>query len=300
MPTRRKDASAEFGGPWTLEKLGILERYLDAYTTALKDQPFELWYIDAFAGSGRIDLPGGEEAYRFLLNDRETRDFVEGSAARAIKIQNRPFDKFVFVEKNAAQYDKLRKLAESHRDRDIDTRHADANEYLAGFDHDWSDRCGVLRRGVLFLDPYATAVEWATIEKIAGLEALDTWILFPTSALSRMLPRERMPEDVDPMWAERLTKIYGDESWRELYQPTPDLFPDLFGEELSQRSLGVSGLLSIYKKNLENLFGNRFLQESRPLVNSKNSVLFEFIFCAGHPKGARIAHRIARHIVEKL
>lgn len=296
MPARRTGTSAEFGGPWTLEKLGILERYLDAYTTALKDQPFELWYIDAFAGSGRLDLPGGEEAYRFLLNDRETRDFVEGSAARAIKIQNKPFDKFVFVEKNATQYDRLRKLAESHRDRDIDTKHADANEYLAGFDHDWSDRCGVLRRGVLFLDPYATAVEWATIEKIAGLEALDTWILFPTSALSRMLPKEKKPDDVDLMWAERLTKVYGNERWQNLYRPTPDLF----GAELNQRSLGVGGLLSIYKNNLENLFGNRFLQESRPLVNSKNSVLFEFIFCAGHPKGTRIAHRIARHLIKRL
>ena len=38
----------DFGGPWTQEKLKILERYLDAYTTALKNQPFKLVYIDAF------------------------------------------------------------------------------------------------------------------------------------------------------------------------------------------------------------------------------------------------------------
>ncbi len=296
MPARRKNASAEFGGPWTLEKLDILERYLDAYTTALKDQPFELWYIDAFAGSGSIKIPdGGEEAYLFSSGDEEARGFVEGSAALAIEIQDKPFDKFVFVEKNMSRCDELRNLAENYPDRDISIENAEANEYLAGIDDDWTGR-----RGVLFLDPYATAVEWATIKKIAGLEALDTWILFPTSALSRMLPKGKKPDDVDPMWAERLTKIYGDESWRELYQPTPDLFPDLFGEELSQRSLGVSGLLSIYKKNLENLFGNRFLQESRPLVNSKNSVLFEFIFCSGHPKGAQVAHRIARHLIKSL
>ena len=41
-----------FGGPWTQEKLEILSRYLDAYTTALKNQPFRLIYIDAFAGPG--------------------------------------------------------------------------------------------------------------------------------------------------------------------------------------------------------------------------------------------------------
>ena len=31
-----------FGGPWTQEKLQILSLYLDAYTTALKNQPFRL------------------------------------------------------------------------------------------------------------------------------------------------------------------------------------------------------------------------------------------------------------------
>ncbi len=38
-----------------MEKLRILERYLDAYTTALKNQPFKLMYIDAFAGTGLDD-----------------------------------------------------------------------------------------------------------------------------------------------------------------------------------------------------------------------------------------------------
>ena len=41
-----------FGGDWTEEKLDMLRKYLRAYTTALKRQPFGLMYIDAFAGSG--------------------------------------------------------------------------------------------------------------------------------------------------------------------------------------------------------------------------------------------------------
>ena len=43
-----------FGGDWTREKLRILEAYLDAYTTALKNTRFNLWYVDPFAGSGAI------------------------------------------------------------------------------------------------------------------------------------------------------------------------------------------------------------------------------------------------------
>ena len=45
----------QFGGPWTQEKLGILKKYLDAYTTALKNQQFCLLYIDAFAGAGTVE-----------------------------------------------------------------------------------------------------------------------------------------------------------------------------------------------------------------------------------------------------
>ena len=41
-----------FGGVWTEQKLERVAKYLRAYTTALKNQPFELLYIDAFAGTG--------------------------------------------------------------------------------------------------------------------------------------------------------------------------------------------------------------------------------------------------------
>ena len=58
-----------YGGPWTLEKLDILESYLDAYTTALKKQPFKLMYIDAFAGTGYVE-PQDKDA-KILIVDRQ-------------------------------------------------------------------------------------------------------------------------------------------------------------------------------------------------------------------------------------
>ena len=35
---------ADFGGRWTGEKLDMLEKYLNAYTTALKNTQFRLLY----------------------------------------------------------------------------------------------------------------------------------------------------------------------------------------------------------------------------------------------------------------
>ena len=42
----------EFGAQHTELKLSLVENYLKAFTGALRSQFEELWYIDAFAGTG--------------------------------------------------------------------------------------------------------------------------------------------------------------------------------------------------------------------------------------------------------
>ena len=271
-----------YGGPWTLEKLDILESYLDAYTTALKKQPFKLIYIDAFAGTGYVEP-----------QDKDAEDIIRGSAARAVGINNRAFDKLIFIEKDRHRCLELENLRQTHTDRDIQIENSDANDYLINLRQDWKKW-----REVLFLDPFATQVQWSTIETIASFNALDTWILFPTSAVARMLPTSKKPDDISSRWADRLTTVFGGESWRGLYKEPEQM--SLFGDVGHVRDRGVEGLISIYKGNLESLFGKRFLKESRPLKNSNNSALFEFLFCVGHPKGIKVAKDIAKHIIEKL
>lgn len=285
MSDRTAPSAPAFGGPWTEEKLSILENYLDAYTTALKMQRFELWYIDAFAGTGRVELPTEDEG--------DIQQFVSGSAERAIKIGDKPFDKLIFVEQDADRCVQLATLRTSHSDRDIKIENSDANEFLSSLDDDWYGR-----RGVLFLDPFATEVEWSTLERVATFQALDTWILFPVSAIVRMLPQSQRPDEIDPKWGSRLTTVFGDGSWQNLYQARRQ--PDLFHPDAQERKPGIDGLLRIYKGKLAALFGDRFLEQSRTLRNSRNSALFEFLFCAGHPAGARIAKDIAGHILRNL
>ena len=46
----------KFGGTWTMMKLSVLRKYLEAYANVFKYQDyFKLIYIDAFAGSGKCD-----------------------------------------------------------------------------------------------------------------------------------------------------------------------------------------------------------------------------------------------------
>ena len=149
----------QFGGEWTEEKLRILERYLDAYTTALKNTPFKLVYIDAFAGTGQIDLQ----------EDRDAVGFRSGSTVRAIQIRDKPFDELIFIEKDLARCVDLEKLRGEYPNRRITVQNSEANSFLRDLRKDWR-----VWRGVLFLDPFATQVEWSTIKAVSSFHALDT------------------------------------------------------------------------------------------------------------------------------
>ena len=288
---RAQRANSVFGGDWTQEKLGILEAYLDAYTTALKKKPFHLVYVDAFAGTGRIMRESGPG---YETDEHDGWRFIAGSAERALRVSDRQFDRLVFVEKDPGRYEQLRELCDHHRDRNTHPLRDDANAFLCSLGQreyrNW--------RGVLFVDPFGAQLAWSTVQRVAQLERLDMWLLFPVGAIGRMLPRSSNPDEVQPKWVERLNTVFGGDHWRELYSPAPQ--QSLFGDEMIERAPGVDGLLNIYKDQLQEAFGRRLLRASRTLKNSKNSPLFEFIFCAGHPKGARIAKKIAKHLIERM
>ena len=139
-----------FGGLWTQTKLQILEKFSNAYTTALKNQSFNLIFIDAFAGKGTISLKHTEDirqldlfedypGYAEEITDdpgngaSETRKSaqLDGSAIIAAGVTNRPFDELILIEKDPDQYHELRKemepFQESHR---VTVENLDANVFL--------------------------------------------------------------------------------------------------------------------------------------------------------------------------
>lgn len=157
-----------FGGNWTEQKLAILETYLNEYTTALKNQPFRLIYVDAFAGEGywQPDSPDTDELLASPLAYlwEEYNDFEQvrdGSAKIALTIEDKPFDHFVFIEKDVGRCETLRELQDEFPQRSIEIRNEDANNALISF----CDRLGRYERAVVFLDPFATEVSWETVEQ---------------------------------------------------------------------------------------------------------------------------------------
>ncbi len=276
------ETAQRFGGDWTQEKLGVIREYLETFTTALKRQGFTLYYVDAFAGSGSIEAQ----------EDQDGRLLLEGSAAMALNVQDKPFDRLVFIEKNAVAARSLKDLiaqrGESHRSEVVVE---DANKHLP----DFCLQMGSFDRAVVFLDPFGAQVDWSTMQAIANTKKCDTWILFPVSTIRRLLPRRG---DVRSVGNERrLDRVFGDDSWRNLQHLPAQR--SLFGDDQVETDQGVSAIVEIYRRRLDRAFA-QVAPSTRTFRNSRNSPMYELMFAAGNPRGATLAIKFADYVLTRL
>ena len=274
-----------FGGAWTTQKLEILSRCLDAYTTALKNQGFNLIYVDAFAGAGTWSPDSTYE----IANYGEYRAMVDGSATIALNIADKSFDRLIFIEKNEGRSTSLRALRVNYPGRSIEVFSDDANVALPRF----CERMGDFDRAVVFLDPFATQVNWSTVEAVAETGKIDCWILFPLMAIARMMPIQQEPT---PALSTQLDRIFGSrEHWQRLYQPDPQ-FSMFDSDTGQQRSSGSEQIAELYRERLDSAFAG-VAPTRRTLTKSMNSPIFDLFFAASNPAGATPAIRIANHIL---
>jgi len=289
MNSEKKD----FGGGWSDKKLDVLAEYLQTYTTALKNKPFELLYIDAFAGAGRalVEEQGEDSLFDRADLENDAR-YRHGSPLQAIQ-NDPPFQRFIFIDRKEESMATLREQCEStaagKSDR-ISYITGDANAELRKIAQgDWRQR-----RAVAFLDPYALHVTWDTIKAIADTKAIDMWLLFPAMAVNRMLPRSGVVPDE---WADKLTETFGDDKWKNVFFKTEP--EDLFGMETTSKTQEPFQKLSEYVTDrLRSVFAG-VVDTPLLLRNSGNAPLFLLCFGSGHPTGAVIAKRIANHIIKK-
>jgi len=277
----------QWGGGWSDRKLVALSQYLTQYTKALKNQPFELNYIDAFAGAGSLalateagDEPGEEVNYR------------HGSPLVALGTEP-VFDRFIFIEASKKNLSALRsQIEEKFPNHQPTYLEQDANDALLDIcNQNWIESN---RRGVVFLDPFAVHLKWETIRRIGQTKALDMWLLFPAMAINRMLPRYgQVPE----AWKEKLTETFGTEQWESAFYK--DEGPDLFFDKNIAKTNQIFGQLCAFVvQRLKSEFVG-VVEEPLVLKTDSGSPLFLLCFASGNPKGAPIATRIAGAIIKK-
>jgi three-Cys-motif partner protein len=287
----------QFGGSWTEEKLNRVREYLTAYTKIFtrnsRAATYRTIYVDAFAGTGyRTTSSQHMSIAPPLFADEDAVSLQQGSAAIALATEP-PFDHYLFIEQAAERVVALQKLRQHfpYRAQQITIVHDNANTFLQQWcrETDWRTY-----RAVVFLDPYGMDVAWATIEAIAQTHAIDLWLLFPLGqAVNRLLTRHGPPEGP---WAQRLTRIFGTEAWKEAFYRAPKQ-GTLFGAaEMLEKDADFDTIGAFFVQRLEAIFA-QVVTKPLPLRNTKNVPIYLLCFAAGNSKGAPIAVKIAGYIL---
>jgi three-Cys-motif partner protein len=288
----------EFGGPWTAIKIEILKKYLEAYVQALKykptiENPFDLIYIDAFAGAGEYrtkEKPNVAGLFDSVaINSSSVKS---GSAKTALQLA-RPFQQYHFIDIDEQNIAHLHKLKESfpHLSNRIEIHRGSAKQHVERLckKTDWR-----MKRAVLFLDPFNLEVSWDTIEMVAETESIDMWFLFPISAVNRMLAKGGV---TDPGWERKLNEVFGSNSWKSaFYRKSGQMSIMDVLEPSYQKNTDFEGIKKYTINRLKEIFAG-VSENPRVLRNSNNSPLFVLFFAVGNERGKKPALNIATHIL---
>jgi len=180
-------------GGWSREKLFYLKRYVDTFTTSMRNKwKGELYYIDLFAGPGKCIVRDNEEE-------------IDSSPLIALNAKF-PFKKYYFVDLNGIALEALLKRCKSHQyeERTI-LLNDDCNKVV----HSIVENIPKLSLSMAFIDPTGLDFKFATVEKLAHRK-VDLIITYPDSmAISRNLPKFLREEHCS------LDDFIGDSGWRK-------------------------------------------------------------------------------------
>jgi three-Cys-motif partner protein len=205
-----------------------------------------------------------------------------------------PFDRYIFIEKRARRSSTLEALKKQFPDRQIEVLNEDANIAVKRIcrETDWWKN-----RAVLFLDPYGMQVSWETLEAVAATKAIDVWMLYPTGiGLNRLLTKDG---EIPIEWQQTLDRSLGCTEWREAFYRVEER-KDLFGERVTEliKDAGTRKSEAFLLDRLRGIFV-AVAPLTLPLINSKGQVMYLLCFACGNARGAAIALRIAKSVIDR-
>jgi three-Cys-motif partner protein len=261
-------------GYWSEIKLEIIRDYARAYSQILSSQRrtrFEHVYIDGFAGAGRhVSKTSGE--------------LVPGSPMVALEVRP-PFAHYYFIDIEATKIEQLEHIAGQRAD--VDVFHGDCNRILLEevFPKvQWSD----FRRGLCLLDPYGLHLDWQVIANAGQSRSIEVFLNVPVADMNRNV-LWRNPDRVSPDQVRRMTRYWGDESWRGIaYKTEPGLFGDV------EEKADMRAIVGAFRKRLREAAHFDYVPEPIPMRNNQGAIVYYLYFASQNQTGAKIARDILR------
>lgn len=239
-------------GDWSEIKLEIVRDYASAYSRILNFNKLPHIYIDAFAGAGQHISRG-------------TGEFVPGSPLNALNVQP-PFREYHFIDLNSEKVEYLQGLA-AGKDN-VHIYEGDCNNVLIQQIFPTLE-FETFRRALCLLDPYGLDLNWDVILRAGQLGTVDMFLNFPVMDMNRNA-LWRNPEKVLPEQAHRMTRFWGDESWKQVAYSTTG---NLFGEPEKESNETIA---EAFRQRLVKVAGFKRVPKPLPMRNSRAVVYYLF------------------------
>jgi len=256
-------------GYWSEVKLSILEEYARPYNQILRSNKLTTVYIDAFAGAGHHLAKGSGE-------------IIKGSPMRALKVQP-PFDMSHFVDMDNTRTKELKRISIDYPN--VTVHSGDANVVLPRDVYPYV-RFDQYRRGLCILDPYGLHLEWNVICGAGKSRSIEIFLNFPVMDMN-MNVLWHDAERVSVTQRERMTRFWGDDSWRQAAYTTEQ---GLFGPYMEKGS--NEDVAAAFRKRLKDVAGFRVVPEPIPMRNTMGAIVYYLFFAAHRPIASDIVTAI--------
>jgi three-Cys-motif partner protein len=263
-------------GIWSEVKLDIIKEYAAAYTKIMRAQqrdriPSLYWiYVDAYAGPG------------YHLS-KASGDIVEGSPLLALNT-NPPFDEYHFIDADRQRADGLRELVQGRSDASIYSD--DCNKVLIEKVFPRAEY-REYRRALCLLDPYNIDLKWEVIEAAGRSRSIEIFVNLMIMDINRNALR-RDPDKSLASKVSQLTRLWGDESWREAgYDKVPNLFDQMVPQKVSNERFAEA-----FRQRLQKKAGFKFVSKPMPMKNRTDTVIYYLYFASQNEAGMGVVSDI--------
>ena len=141
------------------------------------------------------------------------------------------------------------------------------------------------------LDPYNIDLSWDVIATAGRMKSIEVFLNFMVMDMN-MNVLLRDPEKAAPAQVSRMTRFWGDESWRQVaYAESPQ--QHLFGEvETVKVEDANEKIAEAYRQRLLDVAGFTYAPRPLPFVNSLGATIYYLFFASPNETGKKIVEHI--------
>lgn len=264
-------------GPWSETKLRIIQSYAVPYAQILNNADWckGYLYIDGFAGAG-------------FHRSKGTGELVPGTPLNVLAVRP-PFSAYHFIELDNGKFNQLSHLMKGKPN--VHVHRGDCNGAIIPLLNQVPYKS--YRRAFCLLDPYGLHLDWNVIRKAGELTTIDMLLYFPIMDMNRNA-LHRNPEGVSEDSIQRMTRYWGDESWKQAaYAAKPGLFGPM--EEKNDNE----DIVQEFLLRLKNVAGFKHVAKPLAMRNKTNTAVYYLLFASCNSTAIKIMNDIFSSIEDR-